>query len=603
MNKVKWLIFSLLIFIASDAYSGLRSLGGPHPTFSPKDWCPATTCPFRAVWRFDEASGARTSDDDAACGATACDLTCTSGVSQNTAYVFEGSASADISHTDSDNCSCTDGNCGGSGLLDKDLNENWTWGIAYRFVTGNVIVNHFGKTAASSDGWYLASVFSSPICRILDAGTPTDSQAGRIGAGNYRQITCVMDEDNNQIKMYSGGNLVGTPTSATGTYSGNTGSVVFNTSPNTFTGQLDEAFVIAHVLTEEEICRICACGIAGEMCACDARDQRMYATCTQDSDCGGTAKCSIGTHECTGNHDICEQHNNTVAGTDFGTCPLPACDAPVPGILPTDWSGSFITIWSLDEATGSTRVASSASSCGTAGTDCNLTETGTVLFDPGPSKQEGDGSARYNENGSNTLSCADVTCDELDFTSGGSFTAGCWIYPQSPETASDADIFDNESTNAGYSLDRGITNNSVRCTVGDAGGAVTAESATNAVQTLDTWYHATCQYDNTANAIQVYVDGATSGSSATQDDIAADTAAFNLGRSVGGSSPWSGLLDECFVTSSVLTSAQICRICSCQIDGSLCRCDPDSPTAYSDSGRNTSECGSCSLPSCNAAAP
>ena len=62
-----------------------------------------------------------------------------------------------------------------------------------------------------------------------------------------------------------------------------------------------------------------------------------------------------------------------------------------------------------------------------------------------------------------------------------------------------------------------------------------------------------------------------------------------------------GQLDECFVTNTELSAAAICRICSCGVRGEQCTCNGAS---YTSSGRNATNCGSCTLPSnCAATAP
>jgi hypothetical protein len=117
---------------------------------------------------------------------------------------------------------------------------------------------------------------------------------------------------------------------------------------------------------------------------------------------------------------------------------------------------------------------------------------------------------------------------------------------------------------------------------------------------VDTFVHSVCTFSNTAAEIQTWVNGAASAGATTLTDVAAPSGAFQLSTDSVGNE-WNGQLDECFVTNIALSALEICRICSCGIDGSLCAC---SGSAYTSNGRHASDCGSCLLPAaCDAAPP
>ena len=92
------------------------------------------------------------------------------------------------------------------------------------------------------------------------------------------------------------------------------------------------------------------------------------------------------------------------------------------------------------------------------------------------------------------------------------------------------------------------------------------------------------------------------------------------------SAEWDGQLDECFVDNVAWSVSQVCRAGRCQLDGSLCMCDPGTPANYLTctvdancrvSGNTTAICDTsagtcrgrdpggvnCTPTSCNASAP
>lgn len=255
--------------------------------------------------------------------------------------------------------------------------------------------------------------------------------------------------------------------------------------------------------------------------------------------------------------------------------------------LAPDESAAFLAWWSLDEASG-TR----AQDGGSCGTDCNLPENGTVGQDTSDIR-EGSAAADFDDNASNDLECEHATCDELSFT--GSVTFGAWH--QSDAVAANDSTFSNINVagTGGFQLQRNDASARLNCVVYDAGGAVTASSADSSWPDDGTWVHTVCRFDDAADAIQAYINGATSGSSATQDSMAAPANGFTIGNNNAGNFPYDGRSDEVFIYVGVLDAAEICHICSCGISNhQSCTC---SGASYASTGRNASACGSCTLPS------
>ena len=53
-------------------------------------------------------------------------------------------------------------------------------------------------------------------------------------------------------------------------------------------GFIDEAFIVPYELSEEQICRICSCGVRGRLCKCDEHSQRQYVDSGRNSvECNG----------------------------------------------------------------------------------------------------------------------------------------------------------------------------------------------------------------------------------------------------------------------------------------------------------------------------
>lgn len=62
-------------------------------------------------------------------------------------------------------------------------------------------------------------------------------------------------------------------------------------------------------------------------------------------------------------------------------------------------------------------------------------------------------------------------------------------------------------------------------------------------------------------------------------------------------------MDDMQVYAGVLDAEARCKWCSCGWNGTLCSCFADDPTVYVSTGRNATNCGSCTLPDCNATGP
>lgn len=277
-------------------------------------------------------------------------------------------------------------------------------------------------------------------------------------------------------------------------------------------------------------------------------------------------------------------------------------------LAPSDWSGSMVAWWDEEEADNATALNHSGVTCGT---DCNLTDVNTVPRDT-TNFVEGIKAASFTSANNEAQNCADATCDELDCTGSNDLTIGLWLRPTLVGTAK---TLVTNGTGNGYQLKTNTTP-----AVEFLLGAGTQTTATSGTISTNTWVHAVGQFSDASNTMQVFLNGATSGSSATQGTCGADGSSFQLGVA-------SGQIDEAFIAKKTLTAAQICRICSCGIGGKKCLCDGTVQTLYKActadadcqtanaagkcsnlfctgvNGATNPGCGSCTLASCNASAP
>jgi len=269
---------------------------------------------------------------------------------------------------------------------------------------------------------------------------------------------------------------------------------------------------------------------------------------------------------------------------------------------PADWSPPFVATWNFDEASG-TRAASGGS-C-SAGSDCDLTDNNTVTQDTTNFK-EGVAAADFTRANDESLSCLNATCDELIAPAGGSFTVGCFF--RTDDTAGDQGLFDTleAGATAGFAITRTTATSLMDFKIADSGGVILMTAGVDSWP-LNTWTHLVGRFDNDADAMSVVVNGVQIGGTTTQDDIGASGDPFVIGSNE--TIDPSGQADECFYIDQALTDAQICRMCSCGIDGDndigneKCLCSGADATVYAANGRNTTQCGGCTLPACNAVAP
>jgi hypothetical protein len=139
--------------------------------------------------------------------------------------------------------------------------------------------------------------------------------------------------------------------------------------------------------------------------------------------------------------------------------------------------------------------------------------------------------------------------------------------------------------------------------------ATTIVSGNNACP-ASSWCVVGLVFNDSTDQACMYVNGALSGSCQTVTTVTEPgtgaSSYYRFGFATA-SSKMNGYADESgLMLGSAYTAQQMCRACSCGIDGSLCTCDSGDATLYQaggGNGLNASQCGSCALPACNASAP
>jgi len=256
--------------------------------------------------------------------------------------------------------------------------------------------------------------------------------------------------------------------------------------------------------------------------------------------------------------------------------------APTGPVRPRDWTLGFAAVWRFEETAGDALddvdPMNDLTAIGGAGRDTAL-------------RIEGERSAVLSAALDQYLTCSSCAAPR----DAGPTTFGCWIRPD----ATGGRLVDSWLNPGGVQWQL-LSNGGLRCNIGDGSGTKAHNTPSGTIATGE-WTHATCQSDS--GAIRQFVAGSPVGADKPHGLLAPTSAPFRFSTSNKGAD-YSGRLDECFWSNAVLDAAQICRICSCGIDGTAgpCACDPAAPTVYLDEGRNDSMCGDCDLAAlaCNA---
>lgn len=254
----------------------------------------------------------------------------------------------------------------------------------------------------------------------------------------------------------------------------------------------------------------------------------------------------------------------------------PAGGGGATGTPAPSWMTSMLAAWMLDEASGARVNIRGNSAC-------------DLALGNGPM-------------GNNTTQVRQGTAS-LEVTSGQYLATGCFpvarivapftcVVWMRPTVASGiVQVLKNDNTTMGFDLQYNRDTTQVLF-IGFVPGVDTITASVTTAANV--WTHLAVTQSSTTSSL--YVAGALVGSKARA--YTAQDGNFQVSNQFNA---FVGQVDEVACATAVLSAASLCRICSCQIDGSQCTCNG---TAFATKGRNTTDCGTCTLPvDCTAAAP
>ncbi len=245
-------------------------------------------------------------------------------VTQSTSLIREGSASAQFDEDASEQLECVAATCNelqSSGFASITIG---CW--AYPTADTNDIFMLRNNNGAQDDGIAMDRESSTDNfrCRIGDATDNTNrlSATDSIELNEWNHTACAVDWSGNDLYVYLNGaqvnshetNSVDAPSTA---YDFGIGG---DSGFNSWDGNLDECWAIDDLLTAAEICRVCSCGVRGNLCRCDPTTPANYInTGRNTSTCEG-GSCSGDGLDCSSNADC----------GSCGGCTLPSCNAAAP---------------------------------------------------------------------------------------------------------------------------------------------------------------------------------------------------------------------------------------------------------------------------------
>jgi hypothetical protein len=224
----------------------------------------------------------------------------------------------------------------------------------------------------------------------------------------------------------------------------------------------------------------------------------------------------------------------------------------LPATLSLPQSGSIVSRWKLNEASGS-RADSVGSN--------TLTDNNTVTAAAG---QFGENAADFEKDNSEYLSIADGSQSGLDLA--GNFTFSVWINLESaPATNALMSYFTKWGSTAATEsylleyVDESGTKK-FRYVLENSSGQVTVGTKAYTMST-STWYLVTIVVTPATPVAKLYINGASQGnfsnSSSSATSIRNGTGAFNLGRREAGINYFDGLLQDGVLWSLALSDAEV----------------------------------------------
>lgn len=646
-------------------YGTMPMLGGmgevpdvtPTPTSTPIATPPGVSAPadwsgaFRGWWSLDETSGNRVAYTGTVCqtGGSDCDLVPSSGSLGRVSSAPEGAGAADFASAQQHKLSCVGSTCN---ELDIPSGGSATYGGWFRSSVNNLhILGKGGQTATDAGyniglNWFWAS---DAICAVSNgtarsaAGIPLTTRAH--GEGIWHHFACRAQHASTGVKGCGDGTCDAISTGGSmgiGPNPDEDFSLAIASGGSTYmNGQIDEVFVTDRVLTVQQVCRICACGIDGKRCSCSAEvnHETEYAACNSNADCiPPYGICDPTSDKCTGwQHpqqvvcwggsnagNLCTVGSECPGGTCYGAptcggCTLPDCNAPTPAPQPTatetatatptatvtpnstptvtvtpnptstaspspalDWVSGAVAVWrfeaDLTDETGDSNNTLTYDSTPTPAPGRTPNWTGPV--------QQGSYSIGFTKTLNEFLGCDLATCTDANRPDHTSFTVGCFV--RRPDLSQDAFLMDTFSggTNGGYRMKlRSATGDPLTCYLYN-GSTLSTTNGTSEIAN-NTYTAVACVNDEGGGTLTAYTDGHAipTGGTASSGYTARASGTFQISSSTA-TSDMDGYLDECYIYPKALSSAQTCRVARCGLDGALCACNGADTTLYTPCATN-----------------
>jgi len=163
-------------------------------------------------------------------------------------------------------------------------------------------------------------------------------------------------------------------------------------------------------------------------------------------------------------------------------------------------------------------------------------------------------------------------------------SVGCWARPTATPASGFGYIL-NKWGNSGYLIDQEGSNYLFYIRA----STVNTSAVATGLAPLNTYTHVVGTYIHPL--LTIYTNGAARGTATATAPLPTEVQNFQI--STSGTFAYVGQAEECFVMSGAMDAPSVCRVCSCGLDGLLCTCQG---TAFATKGRNTADCGSCTLP-------
>lgn len=275
-----------------------------------------------AGWRHNDASNTTLTASYGTCGSTCNALDNNSSIAVNTSDYREATGSKVIETSSVEFALCTDANCGGNTKLDP--------GGSFTFLSWQNPVStsgcfDIGKSTTGGDGWIMRRNIAALECHVNDGSYKKTNVASVFGAGAWKFAGCRYTTGSpGTIQTYTDGAANGT-SETTNPANNSTADFRFGNVGNgngcNTTTTVDESTYWDVALPESVICFIAHCGVAGNLCMCDASTPANYKSCTVDDDC-----------QVSGNSTaLCDTSVNTCRGRGSPvTCTPAACNVAVP---------------------------------------------------------------------------------------------------------------------------------------------------------------------------------------------------------------------------------------------------------------------------------